>query len=93
MEKPALSIPLLGGFAVARADSMVPTDAWRLGTAMRPLATGGTYVNCLGVGGARVRDCYDAERYARRVELKRRWDPTNAFHLNQNIAPAPAGSG
>ncbi|TMD25562.1 MAG: hypothetical protein E6I94_11600 [Chloroflexi bacterium] len=41
--------------------------------------------------GARVRDCYDAERYARLVELKRRWDPKNAFHLNQNIAPAPAG--
>ena len=31
---------------------------------------------------------YDAERYARLVDLKRRWDPTNAFHLNQNIKPA-----
>ena len=60
---------------------------------MRPFATGGTYVNFLGVGDARVRDCYDAERFARLVELKRRWDPKNAFHLNQNIAPAPAGAG
>jgi len=27
------------------------------------------------------------------VDLKRRWDPTNAFHLNQNIAPAAAVNG
>ena len=63
--------------------------AWARGLreAMRPFATGGTYVNFLGVGDARVRDAYDAERYGRLVDLKRRWDPTNAFHLNQNIAP------
>jgi FAD/FMN-containing dehydrogenase len=63
--------------------------AWARGLrdAMTPFATGGTYVNFLGVGDARVRDAYDADRYARLVELKRRWDPTNAFHLNQNIAP------
>jgi FAD/FMN-containing dehydrogenase len=67
--------------------------AWArsLRDAMQPFATGGTYVNFLGVGDARVRDAYDAERYARLVELKRRWDPTNAFHLNQNIAPGAAG--
>jgi len=27
------------------------------------------------------------------VDLKRRWDPTNAFHLNQNIAPTAAVKG
>jgi FAD/FMN-containing dehydrogenase len=65
--------------------------AWARGLrdAMRPFSTGGTYVNFLGVGDARVRDAYDADRYARLVELKRRWDPTNAFHLNQNVAPTP----
>ena len=56
--------------------------------AMQPFATGGTYVNFLGVGDARVRDAYDAERYSRLVELKRRWDPSNVFHLNQNVAPS-----
>ena len=63
--------------------------AWARGLrdAMAPFATGGTYVNFLGIGDARVRDAYDAQRYARLVELKRRWDPTNAFHLNQNIDP------
>jgi FAD/FMN-containing dehydrogenase len=63
--------------------------AWARGLrdAMQPFATGGAYVNFLGVGDARVRDSYDAERYARLLDLKRRWDPTNAFHLNQNIDP------
>jgi len=67
--------------------------AWARGLreAMRPFATGGTYVNFLGVGDARVRDAYDAERYGRLVGLKRRWDPTNAFRLNQNIAPGDSG--
>jgi FAD/FMN-containing dehydrogenase len=56
--------------------------------AMRPFATGGTYVNFLGVGDTEVKQAYDAERFARLVDLKRRWDPTNAFHLNQNIKPS-----
>ncbi len=47
-------------------------------------------MNFLGVGEARVRDAYDAERYSRLVQLKRRWDPMNAFHLNQDIAPPAA---
>jgi hypothetical protein len=68
--------------------------AWARGLrdAMQPFATGATYVNFLGVGDARVRDAYDAGRFARLVDLKRRWDPTNAFHLNQNIAPDGAGA-
>jgi FAD/FMN-containing dehydrogenase len=64
--------------------------AWARGLrdALKPFATGGTYVNFLGVGDTGVRDAYDSERYARLADLKRRWDPTNAFHLNQNIPPA-----
>jgi FAD/FMN-containing dehydrogenase len=63
--------------------------AWARGLrdAMQPFATGGTYVNFLGLGDARVRDAYDTDRYTRLLDLKRRWDPTNAFHLNQNIDP------
>jgi len=40
----------------------------------------------VGAGGSDL-SAYDAERYGRLVGLKRRWDPTNAFRLNQNIAP------
>jgi hypothetical protein len=31
---------------------------------------------------------YGAERHARLVEAKDRWDPTNVFRLNHNIRPS-----
>ena len=37
---------------------------------------------------SRLRASYGPEKYERLVELKRRWDPENAFRLNQNIDPA-----
>lgn len=55
--------------------------------ALRP-ASAGAYVNFLaGDGAAGVRKAYDPATFARLVELKRRYDPTNLFHLNQNIPP------
>jgi FAD/FMN-containing dehydrogenase len=46
------------------------------------------YVNFLGDEGAdRVRQAYGKRHYERLVELKRRYDPTNFFRLNQNIEP------
>ncbi len=49
----------------------------------------GAYVNFLGDEGAvRVRDAYPGETWDRLVAIKRRYDPTNLFRLNQNIAPA-----
>jgi hypothetical protein len=36
---------------------------------------------------AGVRSAYGAERYARLVEVKERWDPENVFRLNHNIVP------
>jgi FAD/FMN-containing dehydrogenase len=35
-----------------------------------------------------VRNAYGAERYARLVEVKDRWDPDNVFRLNHNIEPS-----
>jgi hypothetical protein len=35
-----------------------------------------------------VRSAYGAERYARLVEAKDRWDPDNVFRLNHNIQPS-----
>jgi FAD/FMN-containing dehydrogenase len=56
--------------------------------AMQPHAGDHVYLNFLGdEGGDRVRQAYGAENYRRLVELKRAYDPTNFFHLNQNIAP------
>jgi FAD/FMN-containing dehydrogenase len=56
--------------------------------AMQPHAGGHVYVNFLGEEGAnRVRQAYGAQNYERLVELKRAYDPTNFFRLNQNIEP------
>jgi hypothetical protein len=35
---------------------------------------------------SRLRSSFGEEKYARLVEIKRRWDPDNLFRLNQNIA-------
>jgi hypothetical protein len=47
------------------------------------------YVNFLmEEGEERIREAYGAERYERLRTLKRRYDPDNVFHLNQNIPPS-----
>jgi hypothetical protein len=48
----------------------------------------GAYVNFLGdEGDARVRAAYPGATWERLVEVKRRYDPQNLFHLNQNVSP------
>jgi FAD/FMN-containing dehydrogenase len=47
------------------------------------------YVNFLGdEGEERVRTAYGDEKYGRLKTLKRKYDPDNFFHINQNISPA-----
>jgi hypothetical protein len=38
-------------------------------------------------GDAGVRSAYEAQTLGRLAKLKTRYDPTNFFHLNQNIKP------
>jgi hypothetical protein len=46
------------------------------------------YVNFLGdEGQARVRQAYPGPTWERLAAVKARYDPTNLFHLNQNIPP------
>ncbi|MCC7368431.1 MAG: FAD-binding oxidoreductase [Chloroflexi bacterium] len=62
-------------------------DVWQ---AMQPFASGGVYVNYLEPGQdgtARIRAAY-GPNYARLAAVKRQYDPTNVFQLNQNIPPA-----
>jgi FAD/FMN-containing dehydrogenase len=61
--------------------------ARRYGAALEPFATG-VYVNVLSdEGEAGVRRAYPPNKLARLAVLKRRYDPDNVFHLNQNIRP------
>ena len=56
-------------------------------TAIEPSSAVGTYVNFLGEEGQeRTRSAY-RESYDRLVALKKRFDPSNFFRLNQNIDP------
>jgi FAD/FMN-containing dehydrogenase len=49
----------------------------------------GVYVNFLGdEGDARVREAYPGSTWDRLAAVKRRYDPTNFFRLNQNVPPA-----
>jgi len=64
--------------------------AWGRDTyaAMEPFMAAGRYVNYLAddEGGDPVRAAY-GPNYERLVELKKKYDPTNFFHMNQNIKP------
>ncbi len=59
---------------------------------LHPHSTGGHYVNFQGVetGEPRVhdpRETFGPGVYDRLAEVKRRFDPTNVFHINHNILP------
>lgn len=58
--------------------------------AMQAHSTGGAYPSWLGGGDfgvERMRAGFSPEHYARLVELKTAYDPTNMFRLNHNIPP------
>jgi FAD/FMN-containing dehydrogenase len=62
--------------------------AWR---DLRRFSTGGTYINFQteDEGDDRVRNAY-GKNYDRLIGIKTKWDPTNFFRMNKNIAPANA---
>jgi len=72
------------------ADGFDEEREWVRGlwSALQPHHTGSVYVNFLmAEGDERVREAYGADRYDRLKALKRKYDPTNLFRLNQNIPP------
>jgi FAD/FMN-containing dehydrogenase len=65
------------------------TDA--LHEALAPNSVG-VYSNFLEAeGDERIRAAYPSGTYERLADVKRRYDPSNLFHLNQNIRPAAHG--
>jgi hypothetical protein len=62
--------------------------------AMKPFAAPGRYVNYMSDNkvGDPVAAAY-GRNYSRLQKLKRKYDPANVFHLNQNIQPAGRARG
>ena len=59
--------------------------------ALKPHASGTTYVNFVDLDGAtpeRVKAAYSPTDWERLVELKDRYDPENLFRFNRNISPS-----
>jgi FAD/FMN-containing dehydrogenase len=69
-------------------------EAWATDFAMAlQQDDGGAYVNFLGdEGEARIRSAYPGQTWERLMAIKRRYDPTNVFRLNQNIPPTSESS-
>jgi FAD/FMN-containing dehydrogenase len=64
------------------------TGARTAAAALEPFASG-IYVNVIGdEGDAGVRRAYSVEKLARLTAVKDAYDPSNVFHLNQNIRPS-----
>jgi hypothetical protein len=56
--------------------------------AIHPFSAGGAYVNfMMDEGEERVRATY-GKNYSRLAKIKKKYDPTNLFRMNQNIKPA-----
>jgi len=56
--------------------------------AVHPYSAGGAYVNfMMDEGEDRIKATY-RDNYARLAAVKRKYDPTNVFRVNQNIKPA-----
>jgi FAD binding domain-containing protein/berberine-like enzyme len=69
----------------------ISNRAWVRGftEALSPWARPAGFPNFIADAGdtAGVRNAYGAERYARLVAVKDRWDPDNVFQVNHNIEP------
>jgi FAD/FMN-containing dehydrogenase len=75
-----------------RPEDAAEHQAWidRFAAALRD-GDARAYVNFLGdEGQARVHEAYPESTWERLAAVKRRYDPTNLFHRNQNIPPTKA---
>jgi FAD/FMN-containing dehydrogenase len=82
------SMTLLGGWEDPKDDAANMTWLRETWDEVQPHLAEGVYVNELfdDEGAERVRSAY-GPAFARLQALKREYDPTNLFHLNQNIQP------
>ena len=80
-----------GRWETPEEDSKVISWAREFWNASEPYSTGGVYVNFMTEDEkSRVTSAYKPEIWNRLVEVKRKYDPTNLFSMNQNIDPSGA---
>ncbi|MBZ5684037.1 MAG: FAD-binding oxidoreductase [Acidobacteriia bacterium] len=87
LRQPGYEIDITGLWSTPaeKAEAVQWVEATR--NSLQPLANG-VYVNQLGDTSAElVRSAY-GPNYARLVEIKKKYDPSNVLRLNQNIKPA-----
>jgi FAD/FMN-containing dehydrogenase len=85
----------IGVLAGPAAGAIVPNTR-RIAEALRPHSTGGVLPSWLGDGDygvERMAASFAPAHYARLVELKRRYDPSNMFRQNHNIPPEEPEAG
>jgi hypothetical protein len=83
----AFTFNINGNSATAEGFEAEREWARALWSALQPYHTS-VYVNFLmDEGQERIRQAYGAVKYERLKALKRTYDPTNLFRLNQNIPP------
>jgi FAD/FMN-containing dehydrogenase len=82
------NVSVLGSWLDASEDERYIAWTRNLGDELKSFATGGAYVNYMASDESadNVRAAYEAN-FKRLVTVKRKYDPTNFFSGNQNIAP------
>ncbi len=56
--------------------------------ALHPYSAGGAYINMMMEEGQERVQASFRDNYARLAQVKKKYDPSNLFHVNQNIHPA-----
>jgi FAD/FMN-containing dehydrogenase len=85
--KAPIMIAALASFEDREAAPLHTAWADALLAELRPNAIG-VYSNFIGAESGRLREAYPGITLERLAQVKRRYDPTNLFHHNQNIRPA-----
>jgi len=84
---------VIGATPTPEVAELVRAHQARVAEAVRPFATGATYLNFLDLEEAspeRVRAAYSPEVWELLVALKDRYDPENVFRFGRNIPPSSA---
>lgn len=77
----------IGMWEDAASDDAAIAFVRGLAAAVQPHSTGGFYPNYEADAAGQMKAAFGAEKYAKLVALKRKYDPDNFFRLNQNIRP------